>query len=181
MKPADLLVRKLLKDEFWFVARADDPLAKTREVAVRELRDGQILLLEEGHCLRDHAISACGARRANPDSMIEATSLHTLIQMVEGGLGVTLLPEMTLKAGILNRDELVGAPVFHSSALANHRTGGARHQCASARLRSSSRFCGRTLESRTARGSVIQAEAVARLGDTQCYKKLWSTLEIFPR
>ena len=106
----DLLVRKLLKDEFWFVARADDPLAKTKEVAVRELRDGQILLLEEGHCLRDHAISACGARRANPDSMIEATSLHTLIQMVEGGLGVTLLPEMTLKAGILNGTKLVARP-----------------------------------------------------------------------
>jgi LysR family hydrogen peroxide-inducible transcriptional activator len=106
----DLLMRKLLKDEFWFVARADDPVAKTKEVAVRELRDGQILLLEEGHCLRDHAILACGARRANPDSMIEATSLYTLIQMVEGGLGVTLLPEMTLKAGILDGTSLVARP-----------------------------------------------------------------------
>ena len=106
----ELMTRKLFKDEFWFVARADDPLSKAKEVAVRELRDGQILLLEEGHCIRDHAIAACGARRANPDSMIEATSLHTLIQMVEGGLGVTLLPEMTLKAGILNGTKLVARP-----------------------------------------------------------------------
>ncbi len=106
----ELLTRKLFKDEFWFVARADDPLAQPREVAVRSLREGEILLLEEGHCLREHAIAACGTRRANDASMVEATSLTTLIQMVEGGLGVTLLPEMTLKAGILNGTGLVARP-----------------------------------------------------------------------
>jgi LysR family hydrogen peroxide-inducible transcriptional activator len=106
----ELLTRKLFKDEFWFVARADDPLAREKEVSVRALRAGQILLLEEGHCLREHAIAACGTRGANPESAVEATSLHTLIQMVEGGLGVTLLPEMTLKAGILNGTSLVARP-----------------------------------------------------------------------
>jgi LysR family hydrogen peroxide-inducible transcriptional activator len=106
----ELLVRKLFRDEFWFVSRANDPLARSREVSVRALRTGQLLLLEEGHCLRDHAIAACGTRGANPESLIEATSLHTLIQMVEGGLGVTLLPEMTLKAGLLNGTSLVARP-----------------------------------------------------------------------
>ncbi|MCC7548395.1 MAG: hydrogen peroxide-inducible genes activator [Burkholderiales bacterium] len=106
----ELLTRKLFKDEFWFVSRADDPLAQDKEVAVRAVRQGDILLLEEGHCLREHAIAACGTRKANADSMVEATSLHTLIQMVEGGLGVTLLPEMTLKAGILDGTELVARP-----------------------------------------------------------------------
>jgi LysR family hydrogen peroxide-inducible transcriptional activator len=106
----DLTVRKLFRDEFWFVARADDPLASAKEVAVRDLRAGHIVLLEEGHCLRDHAIAACGSRNANPASMVEATSLHTLLQMVEGGLGATLLPEMTLKAGILNGTQLVARP-----------------------------------------------------------------------
>lgn len=106
----ELHTRKLFKDEFWFVARADDPLAQADEVAVRAMRSGQILLLEEGHCLREHAIAACGTRKANADSMMEATSLYTLIQMVEGGLGVTLLPEMTLKAGILNGTSLVARP-----------------------------------------------------------------------
>jgi len=106
----ELLARKLFKDEFWFVARADDPLAQAKEVAVRAVRQGDILLLEEGHCLREHAIAACGTRKANAESMVEATSLHTLIQMVEGGLGVTLLPEMTLKAGILNGTSLVARP-----------------------------------------------------------------------
>jgi LysR family hydrogen peroxide-inducible transcriptional activator len=106
----ELTVRKLFRDEFWFVARADDPLASAKEVAVRDLRAGHIVLLEEGHCLRDHAIAACGSRNANPASMVEATSLHTLLQMVEGGLGATLLPEMTLKAGILNGTQLVARP-----------------------------------------------------------------------
>jgi len=106
----ELAVRKLFRDEFWFVARADDPLAQSKEVAVRALRSSEIVLLEEGHCLRDHAIAACGSRRASPQSLVEATSLPTLMQMVEGGLGVTLLPEMTLKAGILNGTGLVARP-----------------------------------------------------------------------
>lgn len=106
----ELLTRELFRDEFWFVAREDDPLARSREVAVRALKPGNVLLLEEGHCLREHAISACGARAANAETALEATSLYTLIQMVEGGLGVTLLPEMTLKAGLLNGTALVARP-----------------------------------------------------------------------
>ena len=106
----ELVVRELFKDEFWFVAREDDPHAKDKAVAVKQLDPGQILLLEEGHCLRDHAITACGARLANAESRIEATSLNTLIQMVEGGLGVTLLPEMSLKAGVLKGTKLIARP-----------------------------------------------------------------------
>jgi LysR family hydrogen peroxide-inducible transcriptional activator len=106
----ELAVHKLFKDEFWFVAREDDPHATDRQVAVKTLDPGQILLLEEGHCLRDHAIAACGTRAANALSGIEATSLSTLTQMVEGGLGVTLLPEMTLKAGILKGTKLIARP-----------------------------------------------------------------------
>ena len=74
-----------------------------------------VLLLEEGHCLRDHAIAACGPRRGGWESRIEATSLTTLIQMVEGGLGVTLLPRITLDAGILKGTRLVARP-FSSPA-----------------------------------------------------------------
>ena len=106
----ELLVRELFKDEFWFVAREDDPHAQEKAVAVKSLDPGQVLLLEEGHCLRDHAIAACGGRLANPDSRIEATSLSTLIQMVEGGLGVTLLPEIAIKAGALRGTKLIARP-----------------------------------------------------------------------
>jgi LysR family hydrogen peroxide-inducible transcriptional activator len=106
----DLYVRELFKDEFWFVAREDHPAAREKEVAPRKLDTGAVLLLEEGHCLRDHVITACGPRRGAVEASVEATSLPTLIQMVEGGLGVTLLPEITLKAGILKGTRLVARP-----------------------------------------------------------------------
>jgi LysR family hydrogen peroxide-inducible transcriptional activator len=117
----DLHLRELFKDEFWFVAREDDPAAREKEIAIRKLDIGEVLLLEEGHCLRDHAIAACGPRRGNWESRVEATSLNTLIQMVEGGLGVTLLPEITLKAGILKGTRLIArafAPPSPSRTLA---------------------------------------------------------------
>jgi LysR family hydrogen peroxide-inducible transcriptional activator len=106
----DLYVSQLFKDEFWFVAREDDPAAREKEVALRKLDGGGVLLLEEGHCLRDHVITACGPRRGTGEGNVEATSLPTLIQMVEGGFGVTLLPEITLKAGILKGTRLIARP-----------------------------------------------------------------------
>jgi len=106
----ELAVRELFRDEFWFVAREDDPLAREKAIAIERLAPREIVLLEEGHCLRDHAIVACGARGPGEAPTVEATSLATLVQMVEGGLGVTLLPEMTLKAGLLNGTSLVARP-----------------------------------------------------------------------
>ena len=105
-----LHVQELFKDEFWFVAPGNDPAAQAKEVAIRKLNPADVLLLEEGHCLRSHAIAACGPRRGAWESSVEATSLYTLIQMVEGGMGVTLLPEITLKAGILNGTRLIARP-----------------------------------------------------------------------
>jgi LysR family transcriptional regulator, hydrogen peroxide-inducible genes activator len=106
----DLYVREMFKDEFSFVAREDDPAVRQKDVALRKVDTGDMVLLEEGHCLRDHAIAACGPRRAGWESRVEATSLTTLIQMVEGGLGVTLLPGITLDAGILKGTRLVARP-----------------------------------------------------------------------
>jgi LysR family hydrogen peroxide-inducible transcriptional activator len=103
----DLYVRELFKDEFSFVAREADPAVRTKDVALRKIDTSDLLLLEEGHCLRDHAIAACGPLRGARESRVEATSLTTLIQMVEGGLGVTLLPKITLDAGILKGTRLV--------------------------------------------------------------------------
>jgi len=106
----EFTVRELFEDEFWLVAREDDPIVRDETVAVRGLDLGRLVLLEEGHCLRDHAISVCGKRAIGMSPAIEATSLATLIQMVDGGLGITLLPEMTLKSGILRGTKLVARP-----------------------------------------------------------------------
>jgi LysR family hydrogen peroxide-inducible transcriptional activator len=77
---------------------------------VRKLDTGDIVLLEEGHCLRDHAIAACGPRRGTWEARVEATSLYTLIQMVEGNLGSTLLPALAIRAGLLKGTRLIARP-----------------------------------------------------------------------
>jgi LysR family hydrogen peroxide-inducible transcriptional activator len=106
----ELYVREVFADEFWFVAREDAPAVREKRVAIRKVDTGALVLLEEGHCLRDHAIAACGPRRGAGEPAVEATSLTTLIQMVEGGWGVTLLPGITLAAGILKGTRLVARP-----------------------------------------------------------------------
>jgi LysR family hydrogen peroxide-inducible transcriptional activator len=110
-----LYVRELFKDDFWFVSRKDEPTAQQQTIGIGDIDTADVLLLEEGHCLRDHAIAACGTRRDTPEARIEATSLITLIQMIEGGLGVTLLPAISLRAGLLKGTRLVARP-FESPA-----------------------------------------------------------------
>jgi LysR family hydrogen peroxide-inducible transcriptional activator len=106
----ELYVRQIFEDEFWFVARQGSPATRAKEVAIRDVDTGDMLLLEEGHCLREHAIAACGPRRGRWEPRVEATSLTTLLQMVESGWGVTLLPGITLDAGILRGTRLVARP-----------------------------------------------------------------------
>jgi LysR family hydrogen peroxide-inducible transcriptional activator len=60
----------------------------------------RLLLLEDGHCLRDHALAACDLAPAT-DAPLVASTLHTLVQLVDAGLGITLLPKMAIDAGIL--------------------------------------------------------------------------------
>jgi LysR family hydrogen peroxide-inducible transcriptional activator len=59
-----------------------------------------MLLLEEGHCLRDHALEACKLREGDISMPYQATSLTTIVQMVANGIGTTLLPKMATDAGI---------------------------------------------------------------------------------
>ena len=106
----DLYLREVFKDEFWLVARKDAPAAREKQVEIRKVDTGDMLLLEEGHCLRDHAIAACGPRRGSWEPRVEATSLTTLIQMIEGGWVVTMLPGIALHAGILKGTRLVARP-----------------------------------------------------------------------
>jgi LysR family hydrogen peroxide-inducible transcriptional activator len=107
----DLYVRELFADEFAFVARRSHPAARAKGLALRALDAADMVLLEEGHCLRDHVIAACDRRRGGGGASVEATSLTTLIQMVAGGLGVTLLPRITLDAGILAGTHLLARPL----------------------------------------------------------------------
>jgi LysR family hydrogen peroxide-inducible transcriptional activator len=87
----------LLREPFWFVAPAAHPLARGRgPVPESALAGEEILLLEDGHCLRAQALEVCRRAGAQAPGRIQATSLSTLVQMVANGLGVTLLPERAL-------------------------------------------------------------------------------------
>jgi LysR family transcriptional regulator, hydrogen peroxide-inducible genes activator len=67
----------------------------------------RFLMLEDGHCLKDHALSACNRPDLRAETSMLGTSLHTLVQMVENGLGVTMLPAMAIDAGILKGTKII--------------------------------------------------------------------------
>jgi LysR family hydrogen peroxide-inducible transcriptional activator len=89
----------IAEDEFYFLAPEGHPLAKRNDLAPEHLKSEEVLLLEDGHCLREHALSACRLAPARRSADVGATSLHTLVQMVAGGMGVTLLPKVAAEGG----------------------------------------------------------------------------------
>ncbi len=76
----------------------------------------RLLLLEDGHCLRDHALAACKVAEPAPDARLVASTLDTLVRLVDAGLGVTLLPQMGVAAGILNGSRVHSRPVVGKDA-----------------------------------------------------------------
>jgi LysR family hydrogen peroxide-inducible transcriptional activator len=76
----------------------------------------RLLLLEDGHCLKDHALAACGRAGLRADRSVLGTSLHTLVQMVENRIGLTLLPQMAIDAGILAGTHIETRPLDNPRA-----------------------------------------------------------------
>lgn len=101
----------LFDDRFLLALHADHPLAKERRVDPERLRSEDVLLLKDGHCLRDHALSVCHLADRRRTEAFEATSLPTLVQMVDNGLGITPLPELAIEAGLLRGTSLVTRPL----------------------------------------------------------------------
>lgn len=85
----------IAKDEFVLAAPPGHPLAKRGAASALELRDEGVLLLDDGHCFREQALAFCAKARAH-ELEFRATSLSTLVQMVAGGAGVTLLPSLAV-------------------------------------------------------------------------------------
>jgi LysR family hydrogen peroxide-inducible transcriptional activator len=93
--PTEGLETEVLYDEpFTLAVPANHPLADRDRVKLEDIKDETLLLLEDGHCLRDHALSVCSRIRLNQEQDYRATSLETLRQMVAAGHGITLLPEL---------------------------------------------------------------------------------------
>ena len=90
----------LFDDEFLFAAPINHPLAKKNGLSPEDLANEDILLLEDGHCLRDHALSICRMKTGENKGQVAATSLGTLVNMIAGGLGVSLLPKLATDNGL---------------------------------------------------------------------------------
>jgi LysR family hydrogen peroxide-inducible transcriptional activator len=73
--------------------------------------ENRLLMLEDGHCLKDHALSACNRPELRAHATMMGTSLHTLVQMVDNGLGVTFIPSMAIEAGILEGTQVDARPL----------------------------------------------------------------------
>ena len=114
---ADVL--PVAQDEFLVALPADHRLALQTSISVSALATERLLLLEEGHCLREQALAVCGllaGEKGDSQDAFAATSLHTLVQMAAGGLGITLLPRMAVAAGVMDGTSLVTRPIASAGA-----------------------------------------------------------------
>ncbi len=96
----------LFNDEFLLCLPPGHQLENSKLVSQKNLQGESLLLLEEGHCLRDHALEACKLGKDDAQIVYQGNSLHTLVQMVANGLGVTLLPQMAISADVLGETHL---------------------------------------------------------------------------
>ncbi len=109
------------RDAFMVALPPGHRLAEQEVITAAALASETLLLLEDGHCLRAQALSACGYERgeqrgAGPEQDFAATSLHTLVQMVAGGLGITLLPQIAVRAGLTAGTGIVLRPLAGEGA-----------------------------------------------------------------
>jgi len=100
-----------LFDDRLFVAFPSGEAPDGKMVDVDDIDETRLLLLEDGHCLKDHALSACNRPELRAHAAMMGTSLHTLVQMVDNGLGLTFIPAMAIEAGILEGTEVEARPL----------------------------------------------------------------------
>jgi LysR family hydrogen peroxide-inducible transcriptional activator len=106
---------ELFDDRFLLAARADTTLVDPKNYRFNKLNAGSVLLLREGHCMREHAIDACRIRNTSKMNRFSASSLLTLIEMVDADLGITFLPEMAEGSALLEGTQVRMYPLSEKS------------------------------------------------------------------
>ena len=101
----------LFLDPLYVAFPKDDPRDLPDMILPAAIDETRLLLLEDGHCLKDQALSACNRPELRAEATMMGTSLHTLVQMVDNGLGLTILPEMAIRAGILEHTSIAARPL----------------------------------------------------------------------
>ncbi|MDX1452804.1 MAG: LysR substrate-binding domain-containing protein [Oleiphilaceae bacterium] len=114
-----LLAFEFWEEDFYWVSHAEDPAVQQGAIASEAIDPGTLMLLKDGHCLKDHALAACKLSRSEMSRAFTATSLMTLTQMVAGKMGSTFVPHMALASLVDNNEELRAIPLKESGP---HRT-----------------------------------------------------------
>lgn len=107
------------EEDFYWVAHKDDCPSQCDEINSKEIDVNKLMLLKDGHCLKRHTLAACQIRDIQTDSNFESTSLYTLIQMVLGKLGSTIVPQMALDQLLSQEKDL---KAIHLNEPGPHRT-----------------------------------------------------------
>lgn len=110
----DIAHERLFEDRLLVAAPAGE--VSGDEVRPEDLSANRMLLLEDGHCLKDHALAACNRPEMRSSALMLGTSLHTLVQMVDNRLGVTLVPQMAVEAGLLQGTQVEAHPLVSDQA-----------------------------------------------------------------
>ena len=100
-----------LFDDSLLVAFPHGEAPATATVDASAIDERRLLLLEDGHCLKDHALAACNRPEIRAGATMMGTSLHTLVQMVDNGLGLTFIPQMAVDAGLLDGTRIEALPL----------------------------------------------------------------------
>ncbi len=101
-----LLAFEFWEEDFYWITHNKDKLAQQKEVTSNQLKHSHLMLLKDGHCLKEHALAACKLPSSEIDSSLSSTSLNMLIQMVAGHMGTTFIPAMALKQLLSGNAEL---------------------------------------------------------------------------
>ena len=109
-------IETLFDDALYVAFPKDDPRDPPATIRPELIDESRLLLLEDGHCLKDHALAACNRPEMRASATMIGTSLHTLVQMVDNGLGLTMLPAMAIEAGILRNTKIVARPLAATNA-----------------------------------------------------------------
>src|SRR3546814_16490670 len=99
---SDLVAARPLFDDRLFVAFPEGEEPPPASISPDQIDERRLLLLADGHCLKDHALAACHRPELRAEATMMGTSLHTIVQMVDNGLGVTMQPQMAIDAGLLD-------------------------------------------------------------------------------
>ncbi|WP_154223954.1 hydrogen peroxide-inducible genes activator [Marinicella rhabdoformis] len=96
----------LWQDDFCLISSEKSQWLNHKPFDLEQVADGSVLLLEDGHCLRDHALSACHIKHIDKVSQLASSSLLTLVELVKQDLGISFVPEMALQSPLIKQSGL---------------------------------------------------------------------------